>query len=84
MRPQVHAELVNAACGRDVWIVGGGDLAGQFADHGLLDEVTVCWASGHFGRGRAAAAADAGSDLRLTDAERNGDFACARYEVVKP
>src|SRR5207244_2522395 len=28
----VHAEMVAAAAGRNVWIVGGGDLAGQFAD----------------------------------------------------
>ena len=33
----VHAELLAAAAGRNVWIVGGGDLAGQFADAGLLD-----------------------------------------------
>ncbi len=51
MRPQVHAELVNAAGGRDVLIGGGGDLAAQFADHGLLDEVTVCWASVTLGGG---------------------------------
>ena len=28
-----------AAGGKDLWVVGGGDLAGQFADAGLLDEV---------------------------------------------
>ena len=37
----VHAEMVAAAGGRNVWIVGGGDLVGQFADAGLLDEVIV-------------------------------------------
>ncbi len=37
----VHAELLEAAGDRNVWIVGGGDLAGQFADVGLLDEVIV-------------------------------------------
>jgi dihydrofolate reductase len=37
----VHAEMAEAAGGRNVWIVGGGDLAGQFADAGLLDEVLV-------------------------------------------
>ena len=80
--PQVHAELVNAAGGRDVWIVGGGDLAGQFADHGLLDEVTVCWASVTLGGG--APLLPRTLDLKLTDAGRNGDFVCARYEVVRP
>jgi len=37
----VHEQLVEAAGGRNVWIVGGGDLTGQFADAGLLDEVLV-------------------------------------------
>ena len=37
----MHAELVAAAGGKDVWVVGGGDLAGQFADAGLLDEIVA-------------------------------------------
>ena len=37
----LHPELVAAAGGRNVWVVGGGDLAGQFADAGLLDEIVV-------------------------------------------
>ena len=35
----VHAELVAAASGKDVWLVGGGELVGAFADQGLLDEI---------------------------------------------
>lgn len=80
--PQVHADLVAAAGGRDVWIVGGGDLAGQFADHGLLDEVTVCWAAVTLGGG--APLLPRTLDLRLIEAGRNGDFVCARYDVVRP
>ena len=30
-----------AAGGKNVWLVGGGELVGQFHDHGLLDEVIV-------------------------------------------
>jgi hypothetical protein len=40
VRP-VHAQLVEAAAGKNVWIVGGGELAGEFHDHGLLDELIV-------------------------------------------
>ena len=47
----VHAEMVAAAGGRNVWIVGGGDLAGQFADAGLLDEVLVTIAPVTLGAG---------------------------------
>jgi dihydrofolate reductase len=40
VRP-AHEEMVRVANGRNVWIVGGGDLAGQFYDNGLLDELFV-------------------------------------------
>ena len=33
---QVHAAMVEAAGDKDVWLVGGGDLVGQFHDAGLL------------------------------------------------
>lgn len=39
--PEVHAEMLAAAEGRNVWLVGGGDLVGQFLDADLLDEVIV-------------------------------------------
>ena len=35
----LHAEAVRAAAGRDVWMVGGGNVAAQFARLGLLDEM---------------------------------------------
>ena len=34
-------DLKDAAGGRNVWVVGGGVLAAQFADAGLLDELIV-------------------------------------------
>ena len=37
VRP-VHAQMLEAAGGKGVWLVGGGELVGQFHDHGLLDE----------------------------------------------
>ena len=36
-----YDRIVAAADGRDVWLVGGGDLVGQFDDAGHLDEVQV-------------------------------------------
>ena len=47
----VHAEMVEAAKGRDVWLVGGGDLVGQFLDRGLLDDMWVTIAPVVLGRG---------------------------------
>ncbi len=37
----VHAAMVEAAGGKNVWLVGGGDLVGQFHDAGLLDELIL-------------------------------------------
>ncbi len=36
-----HNEMKKLAQGKNIWIVGGGDLVGQFHDHGLLDEMHV-------------------------------------------
>ena len=77
----VHAEMVAAAGGRNVWVVGGGDLAGQFADAGLLDEVLVMIAPVTLGAG--APLLPRRIELRLDELARNGDFAAARYSVVR-
>jgi dihydrofolate reductase len=35
----VYEEMIAALPGTNIWLVGGGDLVGQFDDAGLLDEV---------------------------------------------
>ena len=77
----VHAQMIAAAGDRNVWLVGGGDLVGQFADAGLLDEVLVTIAPVTLGAG--APLLPRRIELRLDDVGRNGDFACARYSVVR-
>jgi len=78
----VHEQMVRAAAARNVWIVGGGDLAGQFADAGLLDEVIVSIAPVTLGAG--APLLPRRIELRLEELGRNGDFAAAKYSVVRP
>jgi dihydrofolate reductase len=34
-----HEELKKLAQGKNIWLMGGGDLVGQFYDQGLLDEM---------------------------------------------
>jgi len=77
----VHKEMVDAAGGRNVWIVGGGDLVGQFADVGLLDEVIVSIAPVTLGGG--APLLPRRIELRLNEMGRNGDFVAAKYAVVR-
>jgi dihydrofolate reductase len=75
----VHERMVAAAEGRNVWIVGGGDLAGQFADAGLLDEVLVTIAPVTLGAG--APLLPRRIELELVELGRNGDFVAARFAV---
>jgi dihydrofolate reductase len=80
--PDVHRQMTEAAAGKDIWLVGGGDLVGQFADAGLLDDVLVTIAPVTLGAG--APLLPRRLELRLEEVGRNGDFACARYTVARP
>lgn len=78
--PEVHARAAAAAGDRHVWVVGGGDLAGQLADAGLLDEVWVQFAPVTIGAGRPLLPRHV--ELALQDVARNRDFVCARYSLT--
>jgi dihydrofolate reductase len=47
----VHRQMTEAASGKNIWLVGGGELVGQFHDYGLLDEIIVQIASVTLGGG---------------------------------
>lgn len=49
---EVHAEMKRAAGSKNIWVVGGGDLAAQFHDAGLLDEAIIQVASVTLGKGK--------------------------------
>jgi dihydrofolate reductase len=71
-----------AAGGRNVWVVGGGDLAGQFLDIGALDEVAVSLAPVTLGSGAPLLPRRLESDrLRLVSATVDGQFVHAVYSV---
>jgi dihydrofolate reductase len=81
----VYAQIVRAAEGRNLWIVGGGDLVGQFHDRGLLDELIVTVAPVTLGAGAPLLPrAITSPPLRLVSANAHGDtLAELRYEVVR-
>jgi dihydrofolate reductase len=79
---EVYDAMVAAAAGRDLWVVGGGDLAGQFADAGRLDEVITYVAPVTLGAGRPVLPRRLA--LRLVETHRNGAFVCSRYAVAGP
>jgi dihydrofolate reductase len=37
----IHAEVMDAAAGKDLWVVGGGNVASQYLEAGLLEVVRV-------------------------------------------
>lgn len=84
VRP-VHAEMVSAANGKNVWIVGGGELVGQFYDHGLLDELFVQVGSVTLGSGKPLLPRSITSPpLRLISVRAVGTgFAELHYEVPR-
>ena len=82
VRP-VHAAMREAAGEKNIWIVGGGDLAGQFHDAGLLDEIFVQIGSVTLGQGKPLFPRRLTSpSLRLVSVRQVGPgFAELQYEV---
>ena len=79
------SEIRESAGDRDVWLVGGGDLVGQFADAGLLDEVRVSVAPVTLPSGRPLLPRRLESDRLHLDAVRQaGQFAELVYSVRRP
>ena len=58
--------------GRDVWVVGGGALAADLAEAGMLDEALVSLAPVTLGSGRPLLPRP--FELRLRESGRNGAF----------
>ena len=81
----IHEEMVRAAGGRNIWLVGGGDLVGQFHDQGLLDEVLISFASVFLGSGAPLLPRRIVTPpLQLLEATAYwADFATLRYAVRK-
>lgn len=79
--PQIRA----AAGDRDVWVVGGGDLAGQFFDAGALDEIAVSIAPVTLGSGAPLLPRRIEAQhLSLRSAHAAGPFARLVYDVATP
>jgi dihydrofolate reductase len=74
---ELHPKLVSAAAGKDVWVVGGGDVAAQFAEAGLIDEMIVTYAPCSLGGGSRVLPIR--SEWTLVESGVNGDFVCARW-----
>ncbi|ADD42317.1 dihydrofolate reductase family protein [Stackebrandtia nassauensis] len=78
----VHEAMTDAAADKNIWILGGGELAGHFADAGLLDELNLMLAPVTLGAGAPVLPRRLlSTDLRLVDMTRHGQMAQLTYEL---
>lgn len=76
--------IAAAAGDRDVWIMGGGGLAAQFAEAGLLDELRISYAPAALSAGKPLFPLDLmPSYVELTNVRQFGQFAELTY-ALKP
>lgn len=74
---ELHPLLVDAAAGKNVWVVGGGDVAAQFVTAGLIDEMIVSYAPCTLGAGSLLLPVR--SEWTLLSSAVNADFVCAHW-----
>lgn len=80
---EVLEEIKEASGDLDVWVVGGGDLAGQFLDINALDELVVTLAPATLDGGALLLPRTVGSDrIKLRSAAQHGPFAMLHYDVL--
>jgi dihydrofolate reductase len=80
-----HLDAIRDAAGdKDVWLVGGGDLVGQFHEAGALDELMLSVAAVTLGSGAPLLPHRIESSaLRLVEVGQSGQFVSLRYAVSR-
>ena len=80
----VHEQMGAVAGGKNIWLVGGGELVGRFADEGLLDEIRLHVAPVTLGGGAPLLPRRITAPrLTLTSADIVGGFAFLTYSVAR-
>lgn len=68
-----HEELKKLAHGKNIWMMGGGDLAGQFYDKGLLDEIRFQTVSVFLNEGKKFFARKTETAFKIQEILQRGD-----------
>jgi dihydrofolate reductase len=76
---EVHPQLVEAAKGKNVWILGGEQLATQFVRANLVDELHIGVAPVLVGSGTRLLHAKAYTPWTLAETSQYGSFLALRY-----
>ncbi len=82
-RVEDHLGEIRDAAGKgDIWVIGGGDLAGQFLDAGALDELQITLTPVALASGAPLFPREIHSDrLELVSAEKFGQFAHLTFQT---
>lgn len=81
----IYLDMAKVAEGKNIWLIGGGDLVGQFHEKGLLDELILSVAPVMLGSGAPLLPREITSPpLKLIDVQKHEDvFVVLTYKVQK-
>lgn len=68
-----HRELKKLAGEKDIWLMGGGDLVGQFYDHGLVDEMQIQTVAVFLNEGKKLFARQTDSAFKIKEIRQRGE-----------
>jgi dihydrofolate reductase len=78
----VHQQMVKLAHGKNIWVMGGGELAGKFYDQKLLNEIQVHLAAVTLGSGAQLFPRHMQTPMELVSARKAGPgFAELIYKI---
>lgn len=82
--PTQHQELQKSANGKNIWLMGGGDLVGQFHDYGLLDEMHIQTVSVFLNEGKKLFSRKTDTAFKIKEIRQRGET-CVEviYSVLK-
>jgi dihydrofolate reductase len=78
-----HQELKKLAKGKNIWLMGGGDLVGQFYDHGLLDEMHIQTVSVFLNDGKKLFSRKTEKAFKIKDIRQRGETCVEVVYLVK-
>ena len=80
VRP-VYEQMSKAAADKNIWMMGGGELAGQFYDHGLLNEIILNIAPTTLATGAPLFPRRTHPPMRLKEVKNRNPFVELHYEI---
>lgn len=81
--PVRHEELKKLAKGKNIWLMGGGDLVGQFYDHGLVDEMHIQTVAVFLNEGKKLFGRKTDTAFKIKDIRQRGDTCVEVVYLVK-